>query len=164
MKNIIRVIDAFNRLVGNALGWLCVLMTLAVVYEVVARYFFNAPTLWSMEINQFLFCTLSLAGVGYCLLQDQHVRVDLFYQHYSEKTRAIVEMVTFPVILMLCVVLIYFGGREFLSALIEHKTSNSVMEFPLWPAWFMVPFAGFLLGMQVIARYLRHIMAITGKE
>jgi len=164
MKNIIKVIDAFNNLVGNILGWLCVVMTLAVVYEVVARYFFNAPTLWSMEVNQFLFCTLSLTGVGYCLLQDQHVRVDLFYLHYSEKTRAIVEMVTFPVILIICVVLIYFGGREFLSALIEHKTSNSVIEFPLWPFWFMILFAGFLLGMQVIARYLQHIMTITGKE
>ncbi|MBN2568349.1 MAG: TRAP transporter small permease subunit [Deltaproteobacteria bacterium] len=164
MKNIVKVIEALNSLVGHILGWVALLMALAVVYEVVARYFFNAPTLWSMEINQFLFCTLSLLGGGYCLLEDKHVRVDLFYQHYSEKTRAIVEMCTFPIILILCVVLVYFGGREFWSALIEHKTSNSVMEFPLWPVWFTIPFAGFLLSIQVIARYLRHIMAMTDEE
>ncbi|HPQ42588.1 MAG TPA: TRAP transporter small permease subunit [Syntrophales bacterium] len=164
MKSIIKIIDAFNNLIGNILSWLVIVMSVAILYEVIARHFFNAPTLWSMEINQFLFCTITLLGGGYCLLLDQHVRVDLFYQKYSTKTMAIVEMCTFPLIIILCAVLFFFGGREFWFALIEHKTSNSAMEFPLWPVWFMIFFGGFLICIQVIARYLRHIITLIGDE
>ncbi len=164
MKRAIKIIEAINTLAGNVLCWLAFLLMLVVVYEVVARYLFNAPTEWSMEINQFLLGVISLLGGGYCLLKDEHVRVDLFYPKYSPRTLAIVELCTYPFVLFMCVVLIYFGGTEFWHALIEHKTTNSVMEFPVWPMWFVVAFGALLLGIQVIARYLRHIMTLSGQS
>lgn len=158
MKKIATVIDTLNRLVGYLLGIITLLLCALVVYEVVARYVFNAPTIWSMEINQFLFCTMTLLGAGFCLLRDEHVRVDLLYLKYSVRTRAIVEMCTFPLALILCVVLIYFGSGEFWYALVQHKTSGSAADFPMWPIWFMIPAGGVLLALQIIARYLRNIM------
>jgi len=164
MKNVIKAIDAVNNFFGNIVGWISILMVFLVVFEVVSRYVFNAPTLWSMEINQYLFCAMSLLGGGYCLLKDGHVRVDLFYPKFSPKTQAIVEMCTFSLAIIFCVILVWLAGSEFWAALVEHKRSDSVMAFPLWPIWFTVPLGGFLLGMQIVARYLRHVRTLIGEN
>ena len=163
MRRMIKIIDAVNNAIAHILCWLSLLLMVIVVYEVVARYLFNSPTLWSMEINQFILGVISLVAGGYCLLKDGHVRVDLFYPKFSPRTVAIVEMCTYPFVLMFCGVLIYYGGTEFYYALIENRVTNSVMEFLIWPMWLAVPLGGFFLGIQIIALYMRHIIALTNK-
>jgi len=157
MEKISKAIDAINKWIGTVLGYLAVLMAFLITYEVVARYIFNAPTIWSMEINQYLFCAVSLLGGGYCLLTEGHVRVDLFYPKFKPKTQAIVEMVTYPLALAFCAILVFMGGSEFWHELVTKNTSGTVLDFPMWPVWLTVPLGGLLLGLQILARYLRHI-------
>lgn len=160
MQKISQAIDAVNRRVGELIGYVVVFMAFLITYEVVARYFFNAPTIWSMEINQYLFCTISLVGGGYCLLTEGHVRVDLFYPKFSPKTQAIVEIVTYPFALIFCAIIVVLGGSEFWHELSSGSTSGTVFDFPMWPVWLTVPLGGFLLIMQIVARYLRHISTL----
>jgi TRAP-type mannitol/chloroaromatic compound transport system permease small subunit len=164
MEKVIKAINAVNNFFGNVSGWLSLLMAFLITFEVVFRYIFNAPTMWSMEVNQYLFCAITLLGGGYCLLKDGHVRVDLFYPKFSPKTMAIVDMCTFPLALIFCAILVWMGGSEFWAALVEHKRSDTVMAFPLWPVWLTVPLGGFLLVMQIVARYLRHVHTLVGKN
>jgi len=164
MKTLIKAIDTVNNFFGNLGAWICFLMVLVVVYEVVSRYIFNAPTLWSMEINQYLFCAMLMLGAGYCLMQDGHVRVDLFYPRMSPKTQAIVEMCTYPLAIIFCAILVWLGGEEFWAAVVEHRKSDSVMAFHVWPVWLVVPLGGFLLGMQILARYLRNLLVLINKD
>jgi len=161
MEKISKAIDAVNRWVGRMMGYIALLMALLITYEVIARYIFNAPTIWSMDINQYLFCAISLLGGGFCLLSEGHVRVDLFYPKFSPKTQAIVEIVTYPFALAFCGILVWLGGAEFWHVLITATTSGTALNFPMWPVWLTVPLGGFLLGMQIIARYFRHIKTLT---
>lgn len=139
------------------MGILTLFMMCIVMYEVTSRYFFNAPTLWSMEINQYLFCAISLLGGGYCLLRDGHVRVDILYPKLSPKGQAIVDFCTFPLALLFSALLIWFGWEETWDSIVGHRLSDSVIALPLWPVWLVVPVAGVLLGIQVISRLLNHI-------
>ena len=147
------------------MGAITLVMMVIVMYEVTSRYFFNAPTLWSMEINQYLFCAVSLLGGGYCLLRDGHVRVDVLYPKFSPQKRALVDFCTFPLALLLCCLLTWFGWQETWDSFVGHRLSDSVIALPLWPVWLVVPVAGVLLGMQVISRLLGRIgdMKSSGK-
>jgi len=165
MEKICKAIDAVNEAMGYLCGWLTLLLAILVAYEVVARYVFNAPTIWSMEINQYLFLTVCVVAGGYGILTDGHVRVDLFYPKFSPRVQGIVEMSTYPAALALCFVLVWLGGGEFLKHLKSGDTSGTVLNFPLWPVWFMVPFAGLLMALQILAKYIRHIkMLAVGKD
>ena len=164
MKNVIKAIDAVNILFGNIISWLSVLMVFLVALEVVSRYVFNVPTLWSMEINQYLFCGISLLGGGYCLLRDGHVRVDLFYPKFSPKTKARVDMCTFLLALIFCVILVWLGWGEFWVTLVDYRRSNSSVALPMWPVVLTVPLGGFLLGIQIVAKYLRHVLTLIGEN
>ena len=47
----VRVIDKFTDVTGTWVAWLNLPLVMAVSYEVIARYAFNAPTVWSFDVT-----------------------------------------------------------------------------------------------------------------
>lgn len=159
------VIDKLNSWVAKFFSYVVIVMMVTISYEVMARYLFNAPTDWSGEINQYLLCTMSMLGGGYALLVDQHVRVDIIYRYFSLKQRAVIELSTWWLIIIFCLVLVWKGSGAAFDALVSGKRSMSILEFPLFPSLVMVPIGGGLLLLQALARVLRNILTlITGVD
>jgi len=165
MEKITIFIAFINKFFAEVIAaFIMVSLTLLVVYEVLARYIFSAPTFWSMEVTQYLFCAVTMLTGGYCLLRDGHVRVDLFYPKMPLKTQAIVEIVTYPLAIALCAILLYLGGDEFWNVISKGTRSDSVVALPLWPVWLMIPLGGLLLFLQIVSRYIRNIQIIFGRK
>jgi len=166
MKVLINAINKVNYLVGLLMGLFVLVLMFNVMYEVIARYFFNAPTIWSMESNQYLFCAMSILAGGYCLLKDGHVRVDILYQNFSPKRKAIVEWCTYPFIIIFCGLLVWSGGQETWDSFVGGRVSDTVLAVPLWPIWLTVPLGGLLLALQVVVRLIGRLgeMKTPGKE
>ena len=89
----IRTIDWSNRQIGKLAGWVAFLMVAVVTTDVVLRYLFNITYVFVQELEWHLFGVLFLIGAGYTLLDDGHVRVDVFYQRLGPKARAWVNLV-----------------------------------------------------------------------
>lgn len=84
------VVDFFGRLAA----WTCVLLVLLVAGNVLARYFFRVGTIWLQELEWHLLSPIALLGMSYALLKGDQVRVDILYDGYSDRGRAIVEIIT----------------------------------------------------------------------
>src|SRR5512145_2717251 len=91
LDRLVLAIDALSTVAGWFAGWLVVPLTLAVSYEVGARYLFNAPTQWASTITYMLYGTQFMLAAAYTLLKDGHIRTDVFYGRWSPRTRAIVD-------------------------------------------------------------------------
>ncbi len=65
----IRFFDGISLWSGRITGWLIIPMVLSLVYEVVARYFFNAPTVWAYDMTSFLYGAFFMLGAAYTLLK-----------------------------------------------------------------------------------------------
>lgn len=69
---------------ADRLSFACTLAAMAMIlglitsmlYEVVARYAFNAPTLWSYDVSYMLNGGLFLLGAALTLARNNHVRID----------------------------------------------------------------------------------------
>ena len=72
-------IDLANKWVGNIVCWLVIPLTFAMVYEVLARKLFNAPTMWAYDMSRFLYGALFMLGAGYALSKGVHIRADFLY-------------------------------------------------------------------------------------
>jgi TRAP-type mannitol/chloroaromatic compound transport system permease small subunit len=72
----IRTIDRFTDRTGTVVSWLSVPLVAAVAYEVVARYAFNAPTIWVFDTTYMLYGTLFMLGAAYALHKGAHIRTD----------------------------------------------------------------------------------------
>ncbi|MDR1571187.1 MAG: TRAP transporter small permease [Clostridiales Family XIII bacterium] len=67
----------FNRICGYAAGAIILLSALVIMYDVVCRYFFNAPSLYAPYIAAFLMLGAVFIGTGYALQAGGHVFVEL---------------------------------------------------------------------------------------
>ncbi|MEW6260578.1 MAG: TRAP transporter small permease [Thermodesulfobacteriota bacterium] len=155
MKRFWHTIDNVNRWIGRTCAWLILPLTLIILYEVISRYIFNAPTRWSNEISQYLLVAIVMLGGAYCLADNEHVNVDIFYRNFSQRKRDLVEMLTCLVVLSFVSAMVWKGGEASWEALVRMKRSQSILELPLFPSMVMVPIGAALLGLQSLVRAIQ---------
>lgn len=73
-------IDRLVIRLGRALAWGFVAIVAMMVYEVIARYGFNAPTIWAHELAGLLAAVAFIAGGAYCMADDSHMRITAFIE------------------------------------------------------------------------------------
>jgi TRAP-type mannitol/chloroaromatic compound transport system permease small subunit len=157
----VRTIDRFTDTTGTLVAWLNVPLVLAVSYEVAARYLFNAPTMWSFDVTYMLYGTIFMLGSAFALHKGAHIRTDFFYEKWSDKTRGVVDSVSylvffFPSIIMLLAV----SGHEALYAFDIGETSEQTPWRPiLWPYKAVVPLTCVLLLVQGVSETIKSLYA-----
>lgn len=84
--------DRFADLMGWIAGTLNLVMLLNVFYDAIMRYFFSTGSIAMQEMEWHLFSMVFLFGIAYGLKEDGHVRVDVFYDRFSPRWKAIVNI------------------------------------------------------------------------
>ena len=84
--------DRFSDLMGWIAGILNLLMLLNVFYDSIMRYFFNRGSIALQEMEWHLFAMVFLFGIAYALKEDGHVRVDVLYDRFSPRWKALVNI------------------------------------------------------------------------
>jgi TRAP-type mannitol/chloroaromatic compound transport system permease small subunit len=87
MATTITKIDLFSKRVGNVVCWITIPLIFAMVYEVLARKLFNAPTMWAYDMSRFLYGALFMLGAGYALSKGVHIRADFLYRNFKTKNQ-----------------------------------------------------------------------------
>ncbi|MCP5368635.1 MAG: TRAP transporter small permease subunit [Hyphomicrobiales bacterium] len=102
MARAIAGIDTFSLWVGRIVCWLTLPIIFAMVYEVIARYAFVAPTMWAYDVSRMLYGALFMLGAGYALSKGVHIRADFIYRNWTARTQGVIDTVLY--------VLFYFPG------------------------------------------------------
>ena len=71
--------DSISLWSGRIVGWLIIPMVMSLVWEVVARYCFNAPTVWAYDMTYMLYGAFFMLGSAYTLMRGGHIRTDSLY-------------------------------------------------------------------------------------
>ncbi len=135
-------------------------------YEVIARYVFNAPTIWAYEISYMLYGSHFMLGATYCLLKKGHIRTDLLYDMFPVKWQGWVDAVLY--LFFFFPGMIYFfaaGWEEAIHSwgILEHS-EQSPWQPPLYPFKTVVPVAAMLLMIQGFSELLKSAYAgLRGK-
>jgi TRAP-type mannitol/chloroaromatic compound transport system permease small subunit len=160
-------IDRFSERIGAAVAWLTVPLVVAVAWEVVARYVFAAPTLWSFDITYMLYGAMFMLGAAYALRTGAHVRTDFFPERWSWRTRGIIDAVAYVAFFFPGIALfLWVGWNEAWYAYDIGETSEQTPWRPLlWPLKATIPLAAALLLLQGISELAKSFYAaITGRK
>ena len=133
-----------------------VVLTVAMVYEVSARYLFSAPTLWAFEISYMLMGSVFMLSMAYCLQVDQHVRVDFLYAAVRPRKRASIDFIGFLIVLPMTFWLLGGFCEYFERAYLGNEGSGeSAWNPPIWPFRFVFILGFVLLLLQVTVNMVR---------
>jgi TRAP-type mannitol/chloroaromatic compound transport system permease small subunit len=164
MKKTIAVIDKINLFVGNVVKYLLLYMAITLLFEVVARYVFNSPTIWVLDLCKLALGFLGILGGGYTLLLGSHVKVDVIYGSRSVRTKAIMDLCTSVLFLLFISILLWQSTRMALDSFALREHSTTVFAPPLYPLKMAIPVGVVLVLLQGIAKILRDIMALITNE
>jgi TRAP-type mannitol/chloroaromatic compound transport system permease small subunit len=162
---LLRGCDLISRVAGRAIAFLVPIMTLVICYEVVSRYFFNAPTIWAYDLSIFMFGYVVLLTGAYVQEQRRHIRIDLIYNYLSERTRAWLDVLgVLMSLLFLGAVVVYGWDRTMHDFSIGARLSSEWAP-PRTHFTFMVPLGAALLMLQCLADGIRSLhFAVTGRR
>jgi len=166
MKRILTTIDSISEWSGRLISVLVFFLAFFLLYDVVMRFAFNAPTIWCHELALHFFGAYAVLAGPYVLLHDEHVKIDIVYNLFSKRGRAIIDCFTYPLFFMFFGLLFWYGLQIGIRAVELHQTvSPSPWASPLWPVKLCVPLAAFLMLLQGLAQFIRTLnIAFTGKE
>ena len=156
-----RVIDRFTDVVGLGVAWLNVPLVLAVAYEVIARYAFNAPTIWSFDVTYMLYGTIFMLGTAYALLKGAHIRTDFFFERWSTRTKGVVDSTAYIVFFFpsLFIFLIVSGNEGWYAFTINEVSEQTPWRPILWPYKWVVPLTCLLLLIQGVSEVIKSLHA-----
>ena len=189
----IRAIDAVNRFIGRIAVYMIFVLMGVLLWSTTSKVFLT-PSLWTLEMAQFLMVAYFVLGGPYSIQMGSNVRMDLFYAGWSLRTKAWVDAITVIFLLFYLGVLLYgalastayslgyFGGEplQFLwdlgwTFVSEGKTaaqdklgylerSSSAWRPFLWPIKAMLCFGLLLMVLQVLAEFFRDVARLRGVE
>lgn len=166
LRSLLFAVDQVSTFIGKAGAWAIVVLTLAICYEVFARYVLQAPTMWAFDASYMLYGVLFMFAGPYALARNAHVRGDFLYREWAPTTQARLDLVLyflfyFPGILALC-----YAGFTFanFSWFIFERSANSPNGPYVFPFKSLIPVVGGLMVIQGLAEVARCIVCIrTGR-
>jgi len=155
----VRAIDRFADLSGLAVGWLMVPLVGAVVYEVVARYAFNAPTIWVFDVTYMLYGSMFMLGAAYTLRVGAHIRTDFFWEKWSPRTKAAIDSIAYIVFFFPGIaIFLWVAAEEAHYAFEIDEASEQTPWRPLlWPLKATVPLSAALLLLQGVSELAKSL-------
>jgi len=159
---LVKWIDQISVGSGAVAAFLIIPLLIVVVFEVIARHGFNAPTAWGYDTCWMLFSAQFLLGGAFTLLRKGHIRIDIVYNVLSPRTRRIYDLVIYIVVFMIPLVLLTYAGVKYAADawMTGEKLSTTNWFFPSGPSKSLIPVGFFLLGLQTLAEMIRSIHAI----
>ncbi len=80
-------LEKLTELIGKGVSWCTLFIVLMTLTVVILRYRFNIGATALQETALYLHGAVLTLAAGYTLKHDGHVRVDVFYRHFTTRTR-----------------------------------------------------------------------------
>jgi len=183
LRAYIAVIDTFNRGIGKLVMYGIFAMMAILLWSVISK-FSDQPSLWTLEAAQFAMISYFILGGPYAVQMGSHVRMDLFYDNWSVKRKAVTDLITVVCLLVYLLVLLwgglgstayslgYFGSDAvgFLGGLITGAEEPGVLERSrtswrpyMWPIKLMLCVGIVLMLLQALSELFKDILRLRGE-
>jgi TRAP-type mannitol/chloroaromatic compound transport system permease small subunit len=114
-----RVVD----IVGAATAWISLAIVGLMASNVLLRYLFSEGSVWAQELEWHLLVPLVLFGMSYALRHGEHVRVDIVYAKFSDRTKVVVDLVSALLTAAIAVIIIWLSIKYVLQAYVIDEGS-----------------------------------------
>jgi TRAP-type mannitol/chloroaromatic compound transport system permease small subunit len=166
LKSFLQGLDQVSEWTGRIFVWLIIPLTALVAFEVISRRVFNAPHIWAPEVTDFIYGPHFMLVAAYTLLYRGHVTIEVIYERFSPKVRAILDCFTYLVFYFPFCIIVFYQGIVYAHtswSIGETSESAALAVVPLVKT--VIPLALALLLIQGSANFIRRVaFVIRGKE
>jgi len=147
---------------GRVALLLIVVLIAIVNYEVMMRYLFNAPTLWSHVLSYLFGAIIASLGLAYVWRHNANIRIDVLYSRFSPKGKLWIDILFTLFIFFPCItaLTIQFAQIALNSYRLQETVHLAAWHPLLWPVRTALCGGFALLLLQGIATFLRDLASL----
>jgi len=159
-----RLVDALNDKIGAFANWLVLTACAISAGNALMRYGFSLSSNAWLEIQWYLFAGMVMLGASHTLRVNQHVRVDVFYARYGERTRLWLDLLGGILFLLpMAVVIGWLSWPLFVNSYQIGEVSGNAGGLLRWPVKILIPLGFLLLTLQGISEIIKRAAALAGR-
>ena len=159
----VRVVDKVNRFFGRIAMYMIFAMLAVLLYSSISKVFL-LPSVWTLEVAQFLMAAYYILGGPYSLQMESHVRMDVFYERWTPRTRAFWDSAT-AFCLVFYLIFLLRGGISSTAYSLEYGQRNYSAWAPLmWPIKMIMTVGIGLMMLQAFSIFFKDLARVTGRE
>lgn len=184
LRRYIAFADAINYRIGRVVIYVIFAMMAVLLWSSISK-FGAQPSLWTLEVAQFLMIVYFFLGGPYAIQMGSHVRMDLFYDNWSVRRKALVDAFTVFCLMFYLAILLWgglsstayslghFGGDPlaFFAGLMTGneeigtlERSRTIWRPYLWPIKTLMCIGILLMLLQSLSEFCKDILRIRGEE
>lgn len=156
----INLIDKSTHLIGKFISWFTLFMVVNTFTIVVLRYGFNLGWIAMQESVLYMHGLVFLLGSAFTLKESGHVRIDVFYQKYSVKTKALVDLLGTVFLLIPVCVFIFIISWDYVSVswkIMEESSQPGGLPFVYISKSFLLLFSVTMI-LQGVSEALKNVL------
>lgn len=164
-SKIAKTIETFTTKQGQVTSMLIFPLLLVVIYEVIMRYGFNAPTTWGFEATAFLYGLHYMFGVSFTDVKKGHVQVDIFTSLAPKKVQAALSALTTLVFFLPVMVLMTYSSATFAWTSLQGLEKNPTSWAPpIYPLKIVMAICFFFLLLQGVANLINNLRVLFNND
>lgn len=166
LRRVIDTLDAVSAWSGKLFAWLIVPMVGCLVYEVVARYFFESPTVWAYDMTYMLYGSHFMLGAAYTLSVQGHIRTDFFYRLWPPRWQGAVDAMLYACLFFPAMAFFLWDSWDFaLTSWVRQELGiSSPWNPPIYPFKTVIPVTAALLILQGVSEFIKSLHAVVKGE
>jgi TRAP-type mannitol/chloroaromatic compound transport system permease small subunit len=164
LLKISRLIDALNEKAGVVANWLVLAACAISAGNALVRYGFSLSSNAWLEIQWYLFAGIVMLGAANTLRINGHVRVDVFYSRYGERTRLWLDLLGGILFLLpMAAIIGWLSWPLFANSYLVGEVSGNAGGLLRWPVKILIPLGFLLLALQGVSEIIKRAAALAGR-
>jgi TRAP-type mannitol/chloroaromatic compound transport system permease small subunit len=155
-------IDNLTKNLANVYSWFVFVMMGLIVVAVSLRYFFGVSLSWSNDLVWQLYGSLIIFGCSYALQKKSHVRTDIYWSKWSNKTRATIDLISYLFLFFPAIGILFWisVGSAMSSVIVDERSSMTASQMIVWPLKVGIALGLSLLLLQALSETIKCVNAI----
>lgn len=146
-----RALAGASRALAVLAAWALFCIGAMLTYEVVARYFFNAPTIWAEELSRLFLIWAVFASAAWLLAANGHIRVTVVVERLPRVLRRVASVTALLFVAIVSTFVAWHGLPIALQSLEVGRTTGSMLDIPQWWSQAAIPFGFALMALEAFA-------------
>ena len=132
MKQISHIIDLFNEKIGVLTSYLAIPLILITFFVAFMRYALDFGSIAIQEITIYLHALIFTVGASYTLKNNMHVRIDIFYNKFSDNLKKNINLFgTIFFLLPSCILIFITSFNYVISSIMLLESSKEAGGLPI---------------------------------
>ncbi|MBX2853505.1 MAG: TRAP transporter small permease subunit [Rhodobacteraceae bacterium] len=159
----VRAVDRFNYWVGRIVMYGLFVMMAILLWSSISKAAFVVPAFWTLEAAQFALVAYYLLGGPYSIQLGSNVRMDLFYNDWTDRKKAWFDSFTVLLLIFYLGVLLYGGIDSTMYSIEYNERSPSLWRPYMWPVKTVMCFGVFLMLLQAVSELIKDVAKLRGE-